>query len=170
MSQRAKKSLHPHRRCKWGTKNQSWITQELQMGGCKCNCKKKSLRCPSQRDEEPRLEGQKAAWGLRAALCPPLMLSIWLQNQQCCFQALENNISSDSLLSKYLTSRKGEEWSLCLLKSSEFCNLLFGRTKAASFATRKPHFRIKQQWRVFWSTVYGAASYEALRGRCFCDV
>ena len=46
-------------------------------GGCKCNYKTKNgLRCSSQRDEEPRLEGQKAACDLRAALCPPLMLSI----------------------------------------------------------------------------------------------
>ena len=43
-------------------------------GGCKCNLQNKiGLRCSSQRDEEPRLEGEKAAWGMRAALCPSLM-------------------------------------------------------------------------------------------------
>ena len=34
------------------------------------------LRCSSQRAEEPRLKDQKAACGLRAALCPPLMWSV----------------------------------------------------------------------------------------------
>ena len=34
---------------------------------------KKGFRCSSQRAEEPRLEGQKTASGLQAALCPPLM-------------------------------------------------------------------------------------------------
>ena len=34
---------------------------------------KKGLRCSRQRAEEPRLEGQKSACRLRAALCLPLM-------------------------------------------------------------------------------------------------
>ena len=43
-------------------------------GGFKYNCKTNNgLRCFSQRAEEPRLEGQKAACVLRAALCPALM-------------------------------------------------------------------------------------------------
>ena len=46
-------------------------------GGCKCNCKaKKGRRCFSQKCEEPHLEGQKAACGLRVALCLPLIWSI----------------------------------------------------------------------------------------------
>ena len=62
---------------------------------------------------------KKAACGLRAALCPPLMWSIWLQNQRCCSQAPEDSNYGDSLiLPQYSTNRKGKEWGLYLLKSS----------------------------------------------------
>ena len=66
------------------------------------------------------------------------------------------------------------KFSLCLLKSSEFSFLLFGRTAAAlllqhektdpqrySFETSIPY---KAD---VYSDLCGAASYEVLRGRCF---
>ena len=43
------------------------------MGGLSAIAKQKSLRSSSQTAEEPRRDGQKAACGLQAVRCPPLM-------------------------------------------------------------------------------------------------